>query len=172
MTLHTFPGMFCSLTPLKSRCFCSFEHLLHCILFSLAQVSSILAKNLFYVRFCLFKQGSSEFSGSFRRLSPAYPAQKSYISLTQIMFKRTQKGLLQNSATQIAITISKISEKANNAKKQVHPISIKKFWFSRKSVALAFLYVRPHFKLSRIIVKIEGAAFYNSPPHLHFIRPF
>jgi len=97
MTLHTFPGMFCSLTPLKSRYFCSFEHLLHCILFSLAQVSSILAKNLFYVIFCLFKQGSSEFSGSFRWLSPAYQAQKSYISLTQIMFKWTQKrGLLQN----------------------------------------------------------------------------
>jgi hypothetical protein len=84
--------MFCSLTPLELRYFCSFEHLLHCILFSLAQVFGILTKNLFYVIFCLFKQGSSEFSGSFRRLSPAYPAQKSYISLTQIMFKQTQKG--------------------------------------------------------------------------------
>ena len=116
MTLHTFLGVFCSLAPLKSRHFCSFEHLLHCILFSLAQVSSILAKNLFYVIFCLFKQDSSEFSGSFRRLSPAYQAQKSYISLTQIMFKRTQKEAVANSATQIAITISKISEKTNNAK--------------------------------------------------------
>ena len=38
-----------------------------------------------------------------------------------------------------------------------------KFWFSRKSVALAFLYVRLLFKLSRIIVKIEGAAFCSSP---------
>lgn len=38
-----------------------------------------------------------------------------------------------------------------------------KFWFSRKSVVLAFLCVRFHFKLSLIIIKIEGAAFYNSP---------
>jgi len=77
---------------IKIALFCSFEHLLHCILFSLAQVSSIVAKNLFYVIFCLFKQGSFESFGSFRQLSPAYQAQKSYISLTQIMFKRTQKG--------------------------------------------------------------------------------
>jgi len=87
MTLHTFPGIFCSLAPLKSCYFCSFEHLLHCILFSLAQVSSIVAKNLFYVVFCLFKQVPSEFFDSPRQLSAAYQAQKSYISLTQIMFK-------------------------------------------------------------------------------------
>ena len=51
----------------------------------------------------------------------------------------------------------------------MHHISIKKFWFSRKSVALAFLYVRLQFnvrlqfKLSRSTVKIECAAFCNSP---------
>lgn len=45
----------------------------------------------------------------------------------------------------------------------MHHISIKKFWFSRKSVALAFLYVRLQFKLSRITVKIESTAFCNSP---------
>ena len=38
-----------------------------------------------------------------------------------------------------------------------------KFWFSRKSVALAFLYVRLQLKLSRITVKIESTAFCNSP---------
>jgi hypothetical protein len=35
------------------------------------------------------------------------------------------KGLLQNGATQTSIIISKISEKSNNTKKQVHHISIK-----------------------------------------------
>ena len=116
MTLHTFSGMFCSLAPLKSCYFCSFKHLLHCILFSLAQVSNIVAKNLFYVIFCLFKQGSSEFFGSFRRLSPAYQAQKVISRSLKSCSNEHKKGLLQNSATQIAITISKISEKANNAK--------------------------------------------------------
>lgn len=116
MTLHTFSGMFCSLAPLKSRYFCSFEHLLHRILFSLAQVSSILTKNLFYVIFCLFKQGSSEFSSSFRRLSPAYQAQKFISRSLKSCSNEHKKGLLQNSATQTAITISKISEKTNNAK--------------------------------------------------------
>ena len=38
-----------------------------------------------------------------------------------------------------------------------------KFWFSRKNVALAFLYVRFHFKLSRIIVKIEALHFTAAP---------
>jgi len=49
-----------------------------------------------------------------------------------------KKGLLQNGATQTSITISKISEKANNTKKQVHHISIKNFWLLRKSVHLLF----------------------------------
>lgn len=116
MTLHTFPGMFCSLSPLKSCYSCSFKHWLHYILFSLAQVSSIVSKNLFYVIFCLFKQGSSEFSGSFRRLLPTYQAQKVISHSLKSCSNEHKKGLLQNSATQIAITISKISEKANNAK--------------------------------------------------------
>lgn len=87
MILHTFSGMFCLLSPLKSCYSCSFEHWLHCILFPWLKYPASWQKNLFYVIFCLFKQGSSEFSGSFRRLSPAYQAQKSYTSLTQIMFK-------------------------------------------------------------------------------------
>ena len=135
MTLHTFSGMFCSLAPLKSRYFCSFEHLLHCILFSLAQVSSIFAKNLFYVIFCLFKQGSSEFSGSFRRLSPAYQAQKFISRSLKSCSNEHKKGLLQNSATQTAITISKISEKANNAKSKCITSPSKILVFEKKCCA-------------------------------------
>ena len=138
MTLHTFPGMFCSLTPLKLRYFCSFKHLLHCILFSLAQVSSILTKNLFYVIFCLFKQDSSEFSGSFRRLLPACPAQKFISRSLKSCSNEHKKGLLQNSATQTAITISKNKRKNKQCKKQVYHISIKNSGFREKVLHLLF----------------------------------
>ncbi len=138
MILHTFPGIFCSLAPLKSCYFCSFEHFLHCILFSLAQVSSIVAKNLFYVIFCLFKQGSFEFFGSSRRLSPAYQAQKVISRSLKSCSNEHKKGLLQNSATQIAITISKISKKVNNTKNKCITSPSKNSGFREKVLHLLF----------------------------------
>ena len=138
MTLHTFPSIFCSLAPLKSCYFCSFEHFLHCILFSLAQVSSIVAKIFSTSYFVYSNKVLLNFSVRPDGFHPPIKHKKVISCSLKSCLNEHKKGLLQNSTTQLAITISKISEKVNNTKSKCITSPSKNSGFREKVLHLLF----------------------------------
>lgn len=116
MTLHTFPGIFCSLAPLKSRYFV-LSNICCIVFFSPWLKYPASSQKIFSTSYFVYSNkvllNLSVRSDSFH---PPIKHKKVISRSLKSCSNEHKKGLLQNSATQIAITISKISEKANNAK--------------------------------------------------------